>query len=242
MSPFAISFGGVVMKFNDDSLERRLYFKLLYAQSVDEKTEIYSRLQQLSIVDVPLHERWVAANVFTNYASLGQLAEEDITERKWRELSIAERMYLVLRFHGLFLNSGAVSVYQSELANVAPEISEFMELISAVEMSTCLKSCNAAFGGDFLRSRRERKAALGERRGLCETLDDYEQRYFEIEHRSPLSEYLNSWVLDLSASGGVGALPQRDRGLGGPSVSSLRIFSVETDDSCDENEGPPGEK
>ena len=175
---FAISLGVVVMKNNEDSLERRLYLKLLHAQSADEKTQIYSRLQQLSIVDIPLHERWVAANVCTDYASLGQHAEEDITERKWCELSIAERMYLVLRFHGLLCNSGAVSVYRNELGNVAPEISEFLELISAVEMSTCIKSCNAAFGREFLRSQRERNAALGGSRRLCETLDHYEQRYF----------------------------------------------------------------
>lgn len=230
------------MKSNEDSLERRLYFKLLHAQSVDEKTQIYSRLQQLSIVDVPLHERWVAANVCTNYASLGQLAEEDVTERKWLELSIAERMYLVLRFHGLFCNSGAVSVYRSALGNVAPEISEFMELISAFEMSTCIKSCNAAFGRDFPRSHRERNAALGGSRRLCETLEDYEQRYFEVENRSPLSEYLDSWVLELSASGESAALPETDRGLAAQSVPSIRIFPVDADGPCDGNEWPPGPK
>lgn len=230
------------MKFNDDSLERRLYFKLLHAQSVDEKTRIYSRLEQLSIVDVPLHERWVAANVCTDYASLGQLAEEDITERKWRELSIAERMYLVLRFHGLFCNSGSESVYRSELGNVAQEISEFLELISAVELSTCINSCNAAFKRDFPRSRGERNAALGGSRSLCETLKDHEQRYFEVEHRSPLSEYLDLWVLEHSASGSVGGLPQSGRGLAAPSATSIRVFPVEADGPCDENEGPLGQK
>ena len=215
------------MKNNEESLERRLYFKLLQAQSADEKTQIYSRLQQLSIVDVPLNERWVAANVCTDYASLAQLAEEDITERKWLELSIAERMYLALRFHGLFCNSGAVSVYRSELGNVAPEISEFLELVSAVEMSRCIESCNAAFGRDFTRSHRERTAALGGSRRLCETLEDYEQRYFEVENRSPLSDYLDSWVLELDASGSVGGLSQTDRGLAAPSVNSIRLFPVD---------------
>ena len=230
------------MKDNEDSLERRLYFRLFHAQSADEKTQLHSRLQQLSIVDVPLHERWVAANVCTDYASLGQLAEEDISEEKWRELSIAETMYLVLRFHGLLCNSGAVSVYRSELGNVAPEISEFMEHISAVEMSTCIKSCNAAFGRDFPRPHRERNAALGGSRRLCETLEDHEQRYFEVENRSPLSEYLDSWVLELNASVSVGGLPQADTGLAAPSVTSIRIFAVDADGPCDGNEWPPGPK
>jgi hypothetical protein len=230
------------MKYNEESLERRLYFKLLHAQSIDEKTQIFSRLQKLSIVDVALHERWVAANVCTDYASLGQLAEEEFTEAKWRELSIAERMYLALRFHGLFCNSGAVSVYRSELGNVAPEISEFLELVSAVEMSRCIESCNAAFGSDYPRSHRERNAALGGNRRLCETLEDYEPRYFEVENRSPLSEYLDSWVLELNASGSVGGLPQVDTGLAAPSVPSMRIFSLDADGPCDGDEWPPGPK
>ncbi len=213
------------MRFNSDSLERRLYFKLLHAQSVDEKLQIYTQLQQLSIVDVPLHQRWVAANVCTDYASLGELAEEDITERKWRELSIAEKMYLVLRFHGLFCNSGAVSAYQSELGNVAPEIGEFLERVSAVELSSWIKSCNAAFGRDFLRSHRDRIAAFGVRRELCESLDDYEHHYFEAENRSPLGEYLDSWVQDFTASGSVGGAPQR--GSAGPPVNYIRIFPID---------------
>lgn len=214
-----------MMRFDSDSLERRLYFKLLHAQSVGEKTQIYSRLQQLSIVDVPLHERWVAANVCTDYASLGKLAEEDITETKWRELSFAERMYLVLRFHGLFCNSGAVSVYRSELGNVAPEIAHFLEHVSAVELSTWIRSCNAAFGHEFPRSHGERIAALGIGRELCESLDDYEHRYFELENRSPLSEYLDSWVLGFTESGSVGGASRS--GLAVPPMISIRLFPVD---------------